>query len=192
MLETLTAMCATEVSMKSSFILFLIVITILYGCKKDSRSPTEPNEDRNLIVNSSFEMNGIPSYQGWQFWSNVQSSPTFSDDVPPAGGKWSIVLSVGDRVGANLKTKIVAPVGSNRYILSVWAKSKGDPGFVQLIFNNAIRKTISIQDSVWRYYEITDSLVTIEGDSLVVLLDAGTTYRFAQSYFDLCRLEIVN
>jgi len=177
--------------MKSSIILLSIVFAGLYGCKKDSHTPTGPSEDKNLIVNSSFEMNGISSYQGWQFWSNLLSSPTFSDDVPPEGGKWSIVLSVGDRIGANLQTKVAAPVGGNRYKLSVWAKSKGDPGLAELIFNKAIRKRIGIQDSVWRYYEITDSLVTVQGDSLTVLLDAGTTYGFAQSYFDLCRLEII-
>jgi hypothetical protein len=177
--------------MKSSIILLLIVFASLCGCKKDSQTPTGPSEDENLIVNSSFEMVGIPSYQGWQFWSNVQSSPAFSDDVPSAGGKWSIVLSVGDRIGANLQTKVAAPVGGNRYKLSVWAKSKGDPGFAQLILNKAIRRTIDIQNSVWRYYEVTDSLVTVKGDSLVVLLDAGTTYSSAQSFFDLCRLETV-
>ena len=177
--------------MKNSIILLLIVFASLYGCKKDSQIPTGQSEDKNLIVNSSFEMNGIPSYQGWQFWSNVRSSPAFSDDVPPLGGEWSIVLSVGDRTGANLQTKVAAPVGGNRYKLSVWAKSKGDRGIAQLISNKAIRKTIGIQDSVWGYYEVTDSLVTVQGDSLEVLLDAGTTYSFAQSYFDLSRLEIV-
>lgn len=172
--------------MKSSIILLLIVFASLYGC-----TPTEPSEDKNLIVNSSFEMNSIPSYQGWQFWSNVRSSPTFSDDVPPAGGTSSIVLSAGDGIREELETKFVVPVGGNRYKLSFWAKSKGDFGFAQIFFNKSIRETIRIQDSVWRYYEVTDSLVIGQGDSFGVLLDAGATYRFSQSYFDLFRLEIV-
>lgn len=141
---------------------FLLLFSFsFYGCSRDSQSLTGPIEDNNLIANSSFEINDVPSYQGWQFWSNVQSSPTFSDDVPPSGGNWSIVLSVGDRIGANLQTKVAAPVGGNRYRFSVWAKSKGDYGFAQLIFNKAIRRTISIQDSVWTYYIVTDSLVTM-------------------------------
>jgi hypothetical protein len=169
----------------------LILFASLYGCKKDSQSPTEPGEDINLIENSSFEMNGDPSYQGWQFWSNVQTSPAFSDDVPPAGGNCSIVLSVGDRVIAYLQKKLAAPVGCNRYKLSLWAKSKGDPGYALLIFNKAIRGTINIQDSVWRYYEVTDSLETVQGDSLTIYLHSGTTSRISQSYFDLCRFETI-
>jgi hypothetical protein len=176
---------------KSSVIFSLIAFVALCGCNSDSETTIGPDQDTNLIVNSSFEMNGHPTYEGWQYWSNVQTSPTFSNDVPSAGGKWSLVLSVGDRIGANLQTKVAAPIGGNRYKLSVWAKSLGDHGSVQLIFNKAIRKTIGIQDSLWRYYEVTDSLVTVQGDSLVVSLDAGTTYLFAQSCFDLCRLETI-
>ncbi len=177
--------------MKCMITFLALVNIIILGCSKDTEHPTSPGGENNLIANSSFEINGASSSQGWQFWSNAQSSPTFSTDVPPNGGQWSIVLSVGDRIGASLQTKVATRVGWNRYRLSLWAKSKGDTGFVQLIFNKAIRRTIGIQDSLWRYYEVMDSMGTVQGDSLVVLLDAGTTSSFAQSHFDLCRLEVV-
>jgi hypothetical protein len=180
-----------EDDMKCSIIALCILVASFYGCKKDSQSPTGPGGETNFIENASFEINGAPSYQGWQFWSNVQTSPAFSDDVPPAGGSCSIVLSVGDRVIAYLQKNLATPTGSNRYKFSLWAKFKGDPGYAALIFNKSIRKTILIQDSVWRYYEVTDSLETVQGDSLTILLNPGTSSRTAQSYFDLCRLETI-
>ncbi len=177
--------------MKCMITFFALLSIIILGCDKETENPTRPGDENNLVANSSFEIDGTSSSQGWQFWSNTQSSPTFSADVPPNGGKWSIVLSSADRIGSSLQTKVAARAGGNRYKLSLWAKSKGDTGYVQLIFNKAIRRTIGIQDSLWRYYEVIDSLGTVQGDSLVVLLDAGTTYLFAQSQFDLCRLEVV-
>ncbi len=173
-------------------VIALSALSILGGCSKTEPTIVGPHNDQNLIVNSTFEINGIPSYQGWSFWSNVLSTPSFSADVPPDGGKWSVVLSVGDRGRASMQTRVAAPVGGNRYKLSLWAKSKGNIGFVELIFNKAIRGRIDVQDSLWRYYEVTDSLGTVRGDSLEVLLDAGTTNVGAQSYFELCRLEKVD
>jgi len=101
------------------------------------------------------------------------------------------VLSDADRIVAHISTTVAAPIGTHRLRVSVWAKSTERTGSLQLIFNTAIRKRVVITDSVWQYYEAEDHLTTAQGDSLTVLLDAGTTYGGAQTLFDLCRLEVV-
>lgn len=184
-----------EDKMKKELLMCLaVLLTALIGCKKETI--TEPSEPQNLIANSSFEINGNQSIDGWIFWSNISSTVDFSNDVPASGGNWSVVLAVGDRVGKHLQTKVVAPVGQNRFRLSVWAKAKwteprGNPGFIVLALNGTIRKSLSIQDSVWKHYEAFDTLTTVAGDSMTVKLDAGDAYGIQQTYFDLCRLELL-
>lgn len=181
--------------MKKELIISLaVLLCILCACKKEA--VTEPTEPQNLIANSSFEINRNPSIDGWIFWSNISSTVTFSSDVPPSRGDWSVVLSVGDRVGKTLQTKVAAPVGQNRFRLSVWAKAKwteprGNPGLIALALNSKIRKSLAIQDSLWKYYEVQDTLTAVAGDSLTVTLDAGDAYGIQQTHFDLCRLELL-
>lgn len=164
-----------------------------YGCKEES--VTAPIQQQNLITNSSFENNGNPSIDGWLFWSNISSNFDFSNDVPPSAGNWSVVLSVGDFVGKRLQTKLAAPAGQHIFKLSVWSKSKwsnprGNPGFIMLALNGAIRKSIVLADSVWKYYEVSDTITSIVGDSLTVTLNAGDAYGIQQTFFDVCRLDI--
>jgi hypothetical protein len=153
----------------------------------------------DLIQNSSFEINGNPSINGWTFISNYPTDTLFTDfsnDVPPSGGKWSALLRVGDRIVKYLQTKIVAPSGNKRYRLSVWAKSywsipRGTSGFISLALNKTNIKSIAVTDTTWRYYESIGTVSANKGDTITVTLYSGTASGNQSTYFDLCRLELL-
>ena len=174
-----------------------LLVCLLPSCKNPVDNHREFDED--LIHNSSFEVNGNPTTNGWTYFSNLPPDTLqgeFSHDVPPSGGNWSLVLTVGDRVFRYWRTTIAAPGETNRYRLSVWAKAYRDtpissPSYVALALDGTILKRQDIQDSTWRYYETIDTVSTQLGDTLTVELNAGTAYRMQRTYFDLCRLELL-
>lgn len=179
---------------KTHTISFVVLLCTLCSCADEP--VTEATVSQNLISNSSFEMNGNPSSEGWVYWSNTPTKVSFSDDTPPSGGNWSVVLAVGDRVGMTLRTTVPAPTGRNRFRLSMWAKAywtepKGSPGFFQLSLNGTIRNSMAIEDSVWKVYAFIDTFTAVAGDSLTVTLQAGDTYNYRQTFFDNCRLEVL-
>jgi hypothetical protein len=187
---------AKEYKMKTiSFV--CVAICCFSSCKNpvDNKTGTE----ENLIQNPSFESNGNPTTEGWTYYSNFPaadtSDGTFSNDVPPGGGNWSLVVGVGDRVVKYLETKVAAPTGEHHYRLSAWAKSystdTGSPGFISLALNDSVVKRLDVQDTTWRHYESIDTILTRAGDSLAVLLFSGAAMRFQVTYFDLCRLELL-
>ncbi len=180
-----------------SICIVCLVIFYFSSCKNpvDNKTGTE----ENLIQNSSFELNGNPTREGWTYYSNFPTDTSdgiFSNDVPPGGGNWSLVVGVGDRVVKYLETKVAAPTGEHYYRLSAWAKTySSDPGsgssFISLALNDSIRKLFGPQDTTWRYYESIDTILTRPGDTLDVRLFGGAPMRFRITYFDLCRLELL-
>ncbi len=175
-------------------IIYSMLVILISGCEKEC--PTELTEEGlNLITNSSFEINGNKSIDGWTLHSNFLDVG-FSNDVPPFGGNWSVVLYGGDRiVPMYLETKIAAPLGCNRYRLSIWAKFK-DPqgygkGYVNFNKNRSNGKYFTIQDSIWNYYELIDTLTTTNGDSLYVIISIMPFIYPSQIYYDLCQLELI-
>lgn len=164
----------------------------LTACKKSTEGHAGPDENQNLILNPSFEQNGTASLEGWEIETNMDSTIRFSEDVPQSGGRWSIVLSVGDRVLTRLRTTVVAPSGTNYYILSIWGKSNGATGVIRVVFDKIILRSLTISDTTWILYQTFDTLSTANGDSISVELDGGVTSSYSETYFDLCSLEKVN
>jgi len=141
------------------FIIFLALIFI--SCKETIVSEKEIS----LINNSSFELEGKPSLEGWNLETNVSSSVSFSDDTPPGGGSWSVVFTIGDRSFARLYTSVFPPVGKFKYKFSIWAKSynmdkSGSNSFARLLLNGDEFKTIFISDTTWNYYEVSGEITT--------------------------------
>jgi len=171
------------------YIIIIITLVALTVCNRMVENTLDPVEYENLISNYSFEKNDVASIDGWQVETNVDSTIKFSDDVPHSGGRWSVVIMAADRVMARLRTTVAASTGTHVYRLTVWAKSKGKTGIVNFFLNKTIRKSITILDTTWTLYQITDTLSTIDRDSLSVELDGGVTYGINETFFDLCRLE---
>lgn len=173
------------------FKITLLSILFLISCKKSVNvfGTDCSNEYQNMILNYSFEKNGVGTFEGWNTDSNLDSTIQFSDDIPQSGGHWSAVITIGDRVFAKLWTNVVAPAGTHYYRLSVFSKTNSTTSTVKFYLNKNLRKSLTISDSTWKIYQVFDTLTTTNTDTLIVELDGGVTYSYTKTFFDLCRLE---
>lgn len=171
----------------------LVAATTFLTCSKSGDTIVGPSWDGNLLSNSSFEINGIPSLQGW-FVSDT-SAVHFSADAPQDGGSWSISIAPAWVPSVySISTTTAASEGNHRYELSLCAKKQFDGGWAQLILYRQdtcyVRKTVRISDSTWTSYTSLDTLFANEGDSLIVVLTgAAGEVAFGETFFDLVRLE---
>ena len=169
-------------------ILSAAIVVGICSCKKSGDTIIGPLSGVNLIANFSFESNGTPSFRGWQVIDT--SVVRFSKDIPPDGGAWSIYIETVWGPPARVQTVVALPEGTHPYKLSTWAKRRGVGGTISLIFNKAIRNSLTISDTTWTVYTFNDTLTTVVGDSVVVELAGGFSQRlFGSTYFDICKFE---
>jgi len=182
---------------KNYFLIFLFIIILnLLGCNENN-SPLEVNNKTNLIMNSSFEINGQPSLKYWYIQDS--SKIGFSNDTPVGGGKWSISIHAEWYGPLPNSPSYFVPLSLGRHILkfSVYAKSKTIHGSAFLILQTGNDREIITQnlitDSIWTKYSTIDTLNINEGDSLFVLLYGGGTELIdGITYFDLVELELID
>ena len=177
--------------------LFLVLILILASsCKKegtdeDTDNGTPSPDTVNLIGNSSFEIGGQQSLDGWKVYSDY----SFVTDVPTGGGNWALCMPLG-WVPAYyyIMTTVPSPAGINRYRLSYYGKIRG---IVELYMkrNDSLyfrqKLYTEFQNPLWTFYSAFDTLATIPGDSLVVKVISGGGEVLPDCYFDLCKLEVI-
>jgi len=171
-------------------LLALLISLFLFSCNEDE--VTEPTAE-NLLLNTSFEENGVASAEGWK----LPQSSEFSTDVPPNGGSFSLKLI------ANSPPEyayITVPVKTNYTInrLKFWSKSTSvtsniyGEASLTLLRNGAELKSRSIQIDVitWTTFSIQDTFDVAEGDSFKVQLSGGFTQLLpGEAYFDLVQLQ---
>jgi len=174
-----------------------IAIGLLFiGCSKSEETITGPPATTNLIINSSFESNGDSSLHSWdiQFPDAVQ----LVRDAAPNGGSWSVAIRDEPILPvANIRFTTAAPSGTHVYAFSFWAKYSADAGSAWLRLKRSdttyTLNSVGITDTVWTSYHMLDTLTTNAGDSLRVTLGGGFAGRFsARTFFDLCKLEVLN
>ena len=175
-------------------LILLLIVIVTQSCKKSNNTDgtiTGPTESGNLISNSSFESNGIASFQGW--WVSDTSVVRFSNDVPQNGGNWSILIETIWGPPARVQTTVALEQGTFAYRLSTWAKKVVIGGKVSLIFKDTIRKSLEISNTGWTEYNITDTLTAVAGDSIVIELAGGFSQLLTgMTYFDNCQFERLN
>ena len=176
---------------------FLLVILsslfLLWNCDECSNCPDPPGEEDKILVNTSFEKNGNPSANGW-----IISQPplgNFMTDAPPEGGTYSVALEAGNP-GGKATITVKSLTDFDIYMLSFYAKFEKINGTASLFFikNGAVSKEniISVTDTSWTLYSITDTFQTSAGDSIRILFRGGGTPSMAgKTFFDLCKLEAV-
>ncbi len=109
--------------MKKPFVLIFLTVAFL-GCPNDN--PVQDNGKVRMLLLSSFEAFGSPSLTGWEhFPSPVDTLTTFSDDVPPGGGKFSVRLSNSGTIQMRARVRLSKTDSLFRYVLSYWAKGYG-------------------------------------------------------------------
>jgi len=172
------------------FLLFTLLI-ILYACaEEDTTAPTE----ENLLLNTSFENNGMFSTPGWE----LPASSDSSSDVPTNGGKYSLELQSNAPPEEYAYIKVPVKLQYSIFKLSFWGKSTGVssnvPGkaVLSLVRNKAEinSQSILVDQISWQSFSIQDTFSVAEGDSFIVKFSGGINQLFsAQAYFDLCQLQ---
>lgn len=182
--------------MKTHALLFLITIFLLSiptSCKK---SPTEPPIEINLLENSTFELNGAPSLHGWVVRDS--SVVQFSEDLPTSGYGRSIVFKSMGRapwLSNSIYAIVPAQLGTNRYRISVFGKTRGAKGggvYVGKNINSSGKGTycssLSVEDTVWTLYSKIDTITTDANDTLFVIISgASSCTELILSYFNNCK-----
>src|SRR5579883_2648822 len=181
------------------FIVGIAITGIITGCESGPPPPTESTAYGNLISNSSFDINGAPSLQGWV--ASDTSLVHFSTDVPPGGGSYSVVVQPGiNPIEGAVYTTVGALAGTHAYRISVWAKTvqwAGDVYIDHLKLNPPAQPVLIpgpiIQDTLWTQYTATDTITANAGDSLTIGLESGSGNAPASKiYFDLCMFTPLN
>jgi hypothetical protein len=121
----------------------------------------------------------------------------FSNDVPPGGGKWSIYIDIYTFLPPTFlydKCQVVKPLsGKHVYTFSFWGKFKTIPGegILYTFKGDSIATAwhVRMRDTSWTKYSLTDTISSIQADSIMVKLYQGSgEVIIARSYFDLCSL----
>jgi hypothetical protein len=176
------------------------------SCKKSGETIVDSQVYTNLITNSSFESSGNASVQDWKIAWTSSGLLQSAQDAPAGGGSWSVSIHNANfpaySAAGDMSFTAAALAGAHIYKFSFWGKYNHaagplicQRGELWLHHDNIIswRKSIVINNTAWTLYDVLDTLSANEGDSLIVALE-GSHYgpSSATTFFDLCKLEILN
>jgi hypothetical protein len=171
------------------------------GCQKslDTRIDSEPETDAlkgKIIYQFSFDAdnNYSPSFKGW-----TSPSYSFSKDVPPGGGLWSLQLTPGwiPQQGY-AEHAVILDTGTYQLKFGCYTKVLSNStigvGYLRLIkrsissTNTTTSKTLaekSFTNQTWKTHSVTASAHIGAGDVIIIQVSAGTSELVAwQTLFD--------
>jgi len=179
----------------------VLIITYFYSCSKSENDITNPSFGINLLKNSSFEKYGLPTTTDWILsvtdTTFLRYLLRFSTDVPPGGGKSSIIINYGFPGPWRMYQLVPATGGTDVYRVSFWARNYFGQGKVILGLKTLMDTVFEIhtmraKDSSWTYYSFSDTITTNIGDSLIVILNSGylgVTRIDGGTWFDVVRMD---
>jgi hypothetical protein len=178
--------------MRIHFSIFLFISTFSFGFSQ------------NLISNSGFESNGQLVCSSW--YDACQQELTylcdtlqpgnpcnilFYKDTPPEGGVWSLgATGIGNSFPSTASTYITGQSGTNRYLLNIWMKDRGQAfGGVNIGIRSKgkyeLEKTVPADSTDWAFYTVEDTLTLQPADSIQITLSAfAAGPAFGVIYFD--------
>ena len=180
---------------KIIYMLFILPFGFLFCSCTDILEPDSSQQEENkYLYYSSFENKKNASLSGW-------SSPgaplvKFSSEVPPSGGKFSVLLKAVD-LGAILKTSFPLSSGKIIYNFSFWGKNSRAGGRAEFYYVSSgekiLRKYFYVNSQNWSNYSFQDTLNAVENDSLMIIL-SGSSSDTPQgiTWFDLCKVQRLN
>ncbi len=173
------------------FLIVLMLITL--SCSK-KENPVNPPSDSNVILNSSFEKNGVPDNDGWTI--SARPLGEITTDAPPGGETYCLKLEASNPGGM---ATIKVPVVTNKQVYNFifWAKTNqpSSSAFFDLIRNGQIQNSeeLNIMDTTWTEYSLVDTLQVMSGDSIrITFSERLSPLQFFESYFDLVKVETVD
>ncbi len=180
-----------KTSMRLSIVLCLLLAS---GCSGDTGTIVGTMPGDNLLVNSSFESFGRPSLLGWTANATDTSMIAFSTDVPAGGGVYSVRLTNVWTSPGTLGQMVIPGPGRHRYQLRAMGKvlrgnqfAGGDMSiYVTKSRVWSVSKIEGFTDTVWTYRSLLDTLTTVPGDTIRVII-RGSPDQWGSGYilFDL-------
>jgi hypothetical protein len=106
-------------------ILIAVATIMQLSCRDNSTGPVATN---NVLLSSSFEHNGIPSFDNWQTLDTAAMHFfSFSRDVPSTTEIWSLMVSVDSTVSHSLTNRVNISYATDNdlFVLTYRAKCVG-------------------------------------------------------------------
>lgn len=160
--------------------LFLIFSVLIFSCNNNEVAP-------GTLANSSFELNGAFSTEGW-----VTNNASESNEAAPDGGNFSLKIVPGYVPDEGYAEYVIEGLeGSQNITLSGYIKASGGwPGSITLkkvTADNAVT-VLGVEyssDSEWTKKTISTTTELNSGDVIVVKLSAGGTEVSTIDQYDL-------
>ena len=167
------------------------VLLSISGCGNPDEIVSSSAVQKNYILNSSFEIAGEPSNDGWIF--GYAPYVKFAYQAPPSGGNICLLLKAL-QLGGSIHKTIPLNEGSRVYKFSFWGKINYYPGELILYQkkNDRLfpRRSVSIEDTVWTRYAFADTIDAAAGDSLRIEINGSDLYQVqAYTWIDLIQIE---
>jgi hypothetical protein len=183
--------------MQRNRIFFLSILLILsifvFSCSKEN-NPVTTQPDSSVLLNTSFEKNGIPDDEGW----TISASPLgdIVTDAPRDGGTYCLKLEASNPGGMAF-IKVPAKTDKKVYNFTFWGKTTqpSSSAYFDLIRNGQIqsRVELSVMDTTWTKYSLVDTLQVMSGDSIrIIFQERLNQLLMIESYFDLVKVETVD
>ena len=144
-----------------SFVLACISLSCSEKTKYIFIGPPEYGDSTGSIFLSSFEAAGQPTMAGWNIQPTyVPDVVSFSNYVPIGGGQWSLRIQGKQRSYFQIyvQATLARPTAdsASTYILSFWAKGKGDVWLMLGVFDNVgWIVSVPFDTTSWTYYADT-------------------------------------
>ena len=159
---------------------FLILLLGAAGCSNSTTTTNGPYAPI-LLTNSTFDVSGNPSLNGWTYGkSDIDSQAQFEHDAPPSfAAQWSIALEPGWIPSTTFVTRSFTGLTSGIYKLSLWSKVSPAPGVGH--FGIAVGKIpyflggTEVMDSVWTQHVLLDTLTLKFSDTVSIYLTGGSS-----------------
>ena len=171
-------------------VLFLFAVALLASCK-DSTSPATTAalpDSLRFPTNALFEVNGVPSLNGWSYHPDIPGDTAGFDKDAPSGGTWSLKLHKADTPhGTNNVTEGFTNLTSGLYELTAWIKTKyanfavdtNAQGWISITKKRNGLSTTTLSrsgtDTLWHSVSVFDTLSLFSTDSVIIELSAAAT-----------------
>lgn len=145
----------------------------------------DPKENTEYFGEFSFESNGAPDIQGWEYVDPSSAYlVSFSKDVPSVYSQYSITLQrdTVNTIIPGIRRMIVNPhpYATKKYVLSCDSKGKGRVAVLLKSLNESQYVVIELNSSVWQRTVTTTFNCSSSSDSLTLqvqpLADGPVSY----------------
>ena len=177
----------------------LILLLLVCSCGRNCVDPCDHTEPGQPSWNGSFEWNGEPTLDGWEFGNPALAS--LANEAAPCGGEWSLKLTAdwAPTLGFAIAPVCNAEDGDViRLSAYVRAEAQDGGGLIALMVGTwpplpKMSKSAWTAETEWTLLSLQDTVSLAEGDTVWVLLSSFPTEIVPRiGLFDVIAVEEVS